>query len=208
MTYKIAPDFFKEDDIGDREDILRSIELFQIELENFVNQHADEDLQEADRQVQNEAGYLLYTIGKNFYMLGDYENAAQYFETGLAFDLNVQDQYVIEMVKAYGLALLNNDQGRDGIVLEAVYDDFSQYADFCFVMGLIYMEQHQYEQAVIEFAKASNEKPDAIEGSNSFLSYYYAGFCREKQHRMDEAVDFYKKSGDYELAKERLEHLI
>lgn len=207
MTYTLAKDFFVEDYIGDKEDVLRSIELLQMELEHFVNMHADEDLQEAPEDVQNELGYLLYTLGKSFYIIEDYATAAQYFEMGLAFNLDVRDEYVIEMVKGYGLSLLNSDQGREGIVLEAVYDDFSAYADFCMLMGLIYFEQKQYEQAVIEFAKATNEKPDAIEGSNSYLSYYYAGQCREKQYRMDEAKEFYRKAGNYEPAKERLERI-
>lgn len=207
MTYTLAKDFFVEDYIGDKEDVLRSIELLQMELEHFVNMHADEDLQEASEDVQNELGYLLYTLGKSFYIIEDYATAAQYFEMGLAFNLDVRDEFVIEMVKGYGLSLLNSDQGREGIVLEAVYDDFSAYADFCMLMGLIYFEQKQYEQAVIEFAKATNEKPDAIEGSNSYLSCYYAGQCREKQHRMDEAKEFYRKAGNYEPAKERLERI-
>lgn len=207
MTYTLAKDFFVEDYIGDKEDVLRSIELLQMELEHFVNMHADEDLQEAPEDVQNELGYLLYTLGKSFYIIEDYATAAQYFEMGLAFNLDVRDEYVIEMVKGYGLSLLNSDQGREGIVLEAVYDDFCAYADFCMLMGLIYFEQKQYEQAVIEFAKATNEKPDAIEGSNSYLSCYYAGQCREKQHRMDEAKEFYRKAGNYEPAKERLERI-
>lgn len=207
MTYTLAKDFFVEDYIGDKEDVLRSIELLQMELEHFVNMHADEDLQEAPEDVQNELGYLLYTLGKSFYIIEDYATAAQYFEMGLAFNLDIRDEFVIEMVKGYGLSLLNSDQGREGIVLEAVYDDFSAYADFCMLMGLIYFEQKQYEQAVIEFAKATNEKPDAIEGSNSYLSCYYAGQCREKQHRMDEAKEFYRKAGNYEPAKERLERI-
>lgn len=207
MTYTLAKDFFVEDYIGDKEDVLRSIELLQMELEHFVNMHADEDLQEAPEDVQNELGYLLYTLGKSFYIIEDYATAAQYFEMGLAFNLDVRDEFVIEMVKGYGLSLLNSDQGREGIVLEAVYDDFSAYADFCMLMGLIYFEQKQYEQAVIEFAKATNEKPDAIEGSNSYLSCYYAGQCREKQHRMVEAKEFYRKAGHYEPAKERLERI-
>ena len=207
MTYTLAKDFFVEDYIGDKEDVLRSIELLQMELEHFVNMHADEDLQEAPEDVQNELGYLLYTLGKSFYIIEDYATAAQYFEMGLAFNLDVRDEFVIEMVKGYGLSLLNSDQGREGIVLEAVYDDFSAYADFCMLMGLIYFEQKQYEQAVIEFAKATNEKPDAIEGSNSYLSCYYAGQCCEKQHRMDEAKEFYRKAGHYEPAKERLERI-
>lgn len=57
----LAKDFFVEDFIGDREDVLRSIELLQMELDNFVNQHTDEDLQEAAPEVQNEVGYLRLT---------------------------------------------------------------------------------------------------------------------------------------------------
>ena len=53
MTYTLAKDFFVEDYIGDKEDVLRSIELLQMELEHFVNMHADEDLQEAPEDVQN-----------------------------------------------------------------------------------------------------------------------------------------------------------
>ena len=101
MTYTLAKDFFVEDYIGDKEDVLRSIELLQMELEHFVNLHADEDLQEAPEDVQNELGYLLYTLGKSFYIIEDYATAAQYFEMGLAFNLDVRDEYVIEMVKGY-----------------------------------------------------------------------------------------------------------
>ena len=48
----LAKDFFVEDFIGDREDVLRSIELLQMELDNFVNQHTDEDLQGQHRKCK------------------------------------------------------------------------------------------------------------------------------------------------------------
>jgi tetratricopeptide (TPR) repeat protein len=141
MDTIIGQNYFVEEYMDDREDLERSIELLQMELEKFVNMHQDEDLQEADAEVQNEAGFLLYTIGKNFYMLQDYETAAEYFETGLAFNLDVNDDYVLEMATAYGLSLLNCNKGREAIVLEAVYDFFDGQADFVFMMGLVYMER-------------------------------------------------------------------
>ncbi|MBQ4301144.1 MAG: hypothetical protein II765_06375, partial [Lachnospiraceae bacterium] len=116
MDTIIGQNYFVEEYMDDREDLERSIELLQMELEKFVNMHQDEDLQEADAEVQNEAGFLLYTIGKNFYMLQDYETAAEYFETGLAFNLDVNDDYVLEMATAYGLSLLNCNKGREAIV--------------------------------------------------------------------------------------------
>ncbi|MCR5145565.1 MAG: tetratricopeptide repeat protein [Lachnospiraceae bacterium] len=204
MEEIIAKDYFVEDYIGDVEDVMRSIELLQMELENFVNQHVQEDLQEADAEVQNEAGYLLYTLGKSFYMIEDYAMAAEYFETGLAFNLDPNDQYVLEMVVAYGLALFNSGNGKEAIVLEAVYDMFDGQADFVFMMGLVYMEQKQYEQAIMEFAKASMLMEGAIAGSNSYLSQYYTGRIREEQGRIEEARAMYAKAVDYEPARERL----
>ncbi|MDD6193894.1 MAG: hypothetical protein PUB19_03225 [Lachnospiraceae bacterium] len=204
----IAEDFFHDDMTGDRVDIERSIELYQIELENFVNQHRDEDLQEAPFQVQNEAGYLLYTLGKNFYLIEDYTTAAEYFETGLAFNLNVKDDYVIEMVLGYGFSLLNSNQGRTGVVLEAVCDDFEHLADFCFMMGMVYLDSKQYEQAIIEFAKAVEGETGKIAGAQSYLSYYYAGIAREKQNRPSEAREFFEKAAPhYEDAAKKLDQI-
>lgn len=202
----IAEDFFTDDMTGDRIDIERSIELYQIELENFVNQHQDEDLQDAPIEVQNEVGYLLFTLGKNFYLLKEYATAAEYFETGLAFNLNVQDDFVIEMVLGYGFALLNSDQSRTGVVLEAVCDDFEYLADFCFMMGMVYLGSKQYEQAVIEFAKATEGEEYKLSGSKSYLSYYNAGIAREKQNRLAEAREFFEKAApQYELAANKLQ---
>lgn len=202
----IAEEFFRDDMTGDRVDIERSIELYQMELENFVNQHQEEDLQDAPFEVQNEVGFLLYTLGKNFYLIQDYATAAEYFETGLAFNLNVQDEYVIEMVLGYGFALINSEQGRTGVVLEAVADDFEYLADFCFMMGMVYLESKQYEQAVIEFAKAIEGEEHKVEGTKSYLSYYYAGVAREKQNRPAEAREFFAKAApQYQKAANKLQ---
>lgn len=201
----IAEHFFADEMAGDRVDIERGIELYQIELENFVNLHQDEDLQDAPLEVQNEVGYLLYTLGKSFYQIEDYVTAAEYFETGLAFQLDTAEDYVKEMVLGYGFSLLNSNQGKTGVVLEAVYDDFDEIADFCFMMGMVYLDNRQYEQAVVEFAKATTKEIYRVEGANSFLSNYEAGLAREKQHRLQEAKEFFEKAAPYlEEAEEKL----
>ena len=204
----IAQNFFADEMAGDRTDIERGIELYQMELENFVNMHQDEDLQDAPAEVQNEVGYLLYTLGKSFYQIEDYSTASEYFETGLAFNLDIHEDYVKEMVLGYGFSLLNSDQGKAGVVLEAVYDDFDEIADFCFMMGMVYLDNRQYEQAVVEFAKATTKKVYRVEGANSYLSNYQAGLAREKQHRPQEAKEFFEKVAPYlEEAREKLEKL-
>ena len=54
--------------------------------------------------MQNELGYLYIHWVRAFISLRDYATAAQYFEMGLAFNLDVRDEFVIEMVKGYGLS--------------------------------------------------------------------------------------------------------
>ena len=125
----------------------------------------------------------------------------------MAFNLDLIDDYLFEMATAYGRSLLNCNKGREAIVLEAVYDFFDGQADFVFMMGLVYMEQNQLEQAIMEFAKASMLMDGKIAGANSYLAQYYTGVAREKQGRIEEARAMYAKAVDYEPARERLANL-
>ena len=102
--------------------------------------------------------------------------------------------------------MLNSDQGREGLYLKLSMMTLVHMQISVCLWGLFISSRNNTNRQ-LEFAKATNEKPDAIEGSNSYLSCYYAGQCREKQHRMDEAKEFYRKAGNYEPAKERLERI-
>lgn len=83
--------------------------------------------------------YVLYQLGKSYYMAAEYTKACAYFDCGLYFDLNPRLEYVIDMVETYGYALLNSGQADHALFLENVYEEFGNTADFKFLMGLIYM---------------------------------------------------------------------
>lgn len=166
----------------------RNIRLLQMELE-----------QEPDDT------YLLYQLGKSYYMAGDYQQAVTYFSHALEYDVNPKLEYVIDMVETYGYALLKTGEVKTALQYEGIYEEFGGTADFQFLMGLIYMNNEMFDAAVEEFVKATKHDTARTTGVNSYLAYYNAGVIRECLGDMEGALEFYRKCGDYSKALERMQ---
>lgn len=158
-------------------------------------------------QKDNRIPYVLYQLGKSYYMAGDYRNACTYFECGLYFDLNPKLEYVIDMVETYGYALINSGQAKQAIFMESIYDEFGTTADFKFLMGLIYMNNEMYKEAIQEFKKASQMPDGRTKGTNSYLANYNIGVIYECLGELANAENYYKKCGEYAPACRRLKEL-
>lgn len=158
-------------------------------------------------QKDDRIPYVLYQLGKGYYMAGDYKNACNYFECSLYFDLNPKLEYVIDMVETYGYALINSGQARQALFMEGIYDEFGAAADFKFLMGLIYMNNEMYKEAVGEFEKATRMPDGRTVGTNSYLANYNIGVIYECLGECEKAKEFYKKCGNYESAHKRLAKL-
>lgn len=153
--------------------------------------------------------YILYQLGKSCYMSSRYDEANQYFGKALGFDLNPELEYVQDMVETYGYSLVNSGNSAFALQLlgnSEVYSAFSKTADFCFIMGLIYMNCELFDKAVEQFIMATG-KNARIEGTNSYKAYYNAGIIRECQGRIPEAKKLYQKCGNYDKALYRLSQL-
>lgn len=148
--------------------------------------------------------YILFQLGKSFYMEEDYPNACRYFSEGLSYDLDPRLEYVIDMVETYGYALLNSGQAKEALFFENIYEEFGNSADFQFLMGLIYMNNGQFQQAVSEFEKAARHKDCRNQGVNSYAAYYNIGVISQCLGKKEEAVKWYKKCGDYKPALQRI----
>ena len=148
--------------------------------------------------------YVMYQLGKSYYMAGNYLDAVHYFELALGYDLDPKLEYVIDMVETYGYALLNSGQPESALLLESVYEEFGNSADFQFLMGLIYMNNELFDQAVAEFLKAVEHDKARADGTNSYLAYYNAGVIRECLGDTKQAIKFYRKCGTYVKAVQRL----
>ena len=162
-------------------------------------------LLEEEIAQEGEDPYILYQLGKSWYMSGNYENAASYFARGLQFDLDPKLEYVIDMVETYGYALIHAGRASEALFFENIYDTFGNTAEFRILMGFIYMNNEMFREAVEQFLKASECKTCRMEGANSFLSYYNAGVVEECLGNTARAMEYYRRCGTYEPALERLE---
>ncbi len=144
--------------------------------------------------------YVYYQLGKGYYMLKDYHNASVNFEKGLSFNLDPALEYVQDMVETYGYALLNEKRIPEMMFLKNIYDEFAVSADYVFLMGLAYMNNEMYDEAIEEFSKATTYKNSKIEGCNSYKANYNIGVIRECLGDKQTALKYYKLCGDYEPA--------
>ena len=67
-------------------------------------------------ELQGQIPYLIYQLGKSYYMAGDYQKSCGYFERGLSYDLNPKLEYVIDMTESYGYALINSGQEEKALL--------------------------------------------------------------------------------------------
>lgn len=151
--------------------------------------------------------YILYQLGKSYYMQEDYRASCQVFSKALYFDLDPKLEYVQDMVESYGYALLNSEQYETAMQLLGVYDEFAVNADFVYLMGLIYMNNARFTEAIGEFIKASRMKVYKTDGVNSYRAFYNIGVIYECLGVVDKAIKYYKQCGNYKPALKRLSNI-
>lgn len=148
--------------------------------------------------------YVAYQLGNAYATLEEHVTAVQYFEDGLSFDLDPDLHYVQRMVEAYGYSLLELKEYAAALSFEGIYDAFAKTADFVFLMGLIYMNNARFEDAISQFDKATSFSSCSVEGTNSYRALYNKGVILECTNRIDEAIKCYHQCGDFAPAKDRL----
>lgn len=173
--------------------------------EDKLSQKADRNIALLKKALsEGDDPYLLYQLGKALYLKKDYSAAAEAFDKALYFDLDPKLEYVQDMVETYGYALLNSGQADKAIGLTGLEDTFGGTADFRFLLGLIYMQNGQFEPAVDSFLKAAEFDTSKVKGACSYLAWYNAGVIMECLNQYDEARILYGQCKDqYEPALER-----
>lgn len=71
-------------------------------------------------------------------------------------------------------------------------------------MGLIFMNNAKFKEAINSFENAKKTIDSKIEGVNSYLANYNIGVIYEVLGYKEEAKKYYQQSGNYEKAKQRL----
>ena len=187
-----------------RKKAIRNEKLLLVEL-----REASYDIElEPEKAVANmkekEIPYLLYQLGKSYYMEGNYIDACDFFARGLFFDLDPRLEYVVDMVESYGYALINTGRANEAIFIETLKKEFGNEADFWIMLGHVYMNNERFEEAIDAFLHATHFRRHRMVGANSFLAYYNAGVVLECMGKRKQAEEYYEKCGNYKPAKERL----
>jgi tetratricopeptide (TPR) repeat protein len=111
------------------------------------------------------------------------------------------------MVESYGYALLEAKEYDKALQLLNIYDIIAKTADFVFLVGLIYMNNAYFKEAIEEFIKATSMDNYKMDGVNSYRAFYNVGVIYECLGQVDKAKKYYGKCGDYKLAMSRLKEL-
>lgn len=164
-------------------------------------------LLEVSLEQDGEDPYTYYQLGRSYFAIKDYEKAVKYFERAMDFDVDPRLEYVADLVESYGYALVNSNQAAKALQLEGVYEEFKRSADFVFLMGVIYMQNSLFNEAVIEFEKAAKYASCKVRGVNSYSAYYNCGVIYECLGDKKAAINYYKKCGDYEPAKKGIKRV-
>lgn len=165
------------------------------------------ELLEIAREQYPDDSYIIYQLGKSYYMEEEYAKACDFFSEALCFDLDIRLEYVQDMVEIYGYSMINSGQYERAMQMLNIYDEFSHSTDFVFLVGLILMNNGAFQEAIQEFLKATRRVKGKMEGVNGYMAYYNIGVIYECLKDKKNAIHYYKKCGVYENAKKRLELL-
>ena len=151
--------------------------------------------------------YIIYQLGKSYYMRGDYENAYLWLKKATYIDLDIRLEYVVDLIISYGYSMINTARAEEALGLEGLFDELGDIADFDFLMGLIYMKNALFTEAVSMFLNAAKKKECQISGVNSYKAFYNIGVIYECLGYPKEALKYYDMCGNYAKALDRKKEL-
>jgi len=148
--------------------------------------------------------YLYFQLGKTYYMMKDYITSCAYFEKALTYKLNYRLEYVEDLIETYGYALINNGKYSDAMKIENYIEIYRNSADFHFLIGLIYMNNAKFNQAVESFLECTKFINSKVEGITTYISYYNIGVIYDVLGFREKAIEYYDMCGKYEPARSRI----
>lgn len=177
----------------------------QLKLTNKIERNIDMLKQALDKNDRDP--YINYQLGKSMYMKKQYEEANIFFEKSLEYIEGTEYEYVLDLVITYGYSLINSNKFNEALHLISYEKYYDKITDFIFLKGLILMNTGLFKESVEAFIKCLNMEEGDIDGINSYKACYNIGVIYECLGIFDEALKYYSRAGDYEVAKARKEKI-
>ena len=164
--------------------------------EEIIEKKNERNIGLLEKELESQGGdpYIYYQLGQSYFTLNNYEKAVEYFELALRFDVDTSLEYVKVLVESYGYSLINLKRISKALEFEGIYEEFSNSADFVYLMGLIYMNNAEFDRAVEEFLKATSFSDARVEGVNSYLAYHNIGVIYECTGNIEKAKEYYDRA--------------
>jgi Predicted O-linked N-acetylglucosamine transferase, SPINDLY family len=164
----------------------------------------NENLLLKELEKKSKDPYILYQLGKTYFIAKRYYKALNYFRESIEVLEDTNFEYAEDLIESYGYSLLNTKKYKEALGLEKYINKYNGLADFNFLMGLIYMNNGIFEKAIKFFEKCLICVSGKIAGINKVLPLYNLGVIYECIGSTNKAIEYYKQCENYELAKERL----
>ena len=148
--------------------------------------------------------YLYYQIGKTYFMAKDYKNSCDSFKKALSLLDNFEFEYIEDLIESYGYTLINLNLFDEALNLYAYEKYYKSSSDYLFLLGLIEMNNENFNIAIEKFLECTKCTEGKIEGINSYLPLYNIGVIFECLGFKSEAISYYNMCGNYSLAKNRM----
>lgn len=148
--------------------------------------------------------YTHYQLGKSYFMGKDFKNAYIFLKKALALLDNFKFEYAQDLIESYGYTLIELKLFSESLDLYKYEKYYSNYPDFIFLLGIIEMNNGNFQKAAETFLKCTEFNEGRIEGITSFLPLYNIGVIFDCLGFKEEACDYYKMCGNYEPAIKQL----
>jgi glycosyltransferase involved in cell wall biosynthesis len=151
--------------------------------------------------------YLLYQLGKSYYLGKKFNEALKYFKQALSLSVNFNLEYIEDLVETFGYTLIHIGNYEEALLVKNYEKHYSNSPDFHFLLGYAYMNNGKFSQAIEQFTQCISNKEGKMEGINSYMPNYNIGVIYECLGYKNEAINYYCKCGDYPLAIKRLQEI-
>ncbi|MCM1182725.1 MAG: glycosyltransferase family 2 protein [Roseburia sp.] len=166
--------------------------------EMHVKQERNLRLLHRQLETEGESPYLYYQLGQSELVLEHYEEAARYYERGMACGADCGLLYVHGMIEGLAKAYVMTGRGQEALALMERYEPRCNSARYVFYHANVLMDNDEPLKALVKYVKATM-MPDTDTLGDELLYCY--------QH----IVELYRRFGEEELAevfKKRYEELM